>query len=488
MLCATQYHEDLKSIRLALLAAAAIMAVIVAARMLFGPYEFGLLSVHTPLNPEGFFGLAITLLLLTRTTGNRTSAPISRFTGLLLAMGVAALGAIALWRALGLYFLHDDFHEVLQAHIWTPAMLRYTFTHGRIDGFFRPVGLLSLVLTARFSGFHPVSWHAAALAIHGANSVLVLFLARRLGASASGAAFAGALFAVHGIHPEAAAWIAGRFDLVATFFLLAGMLLFTQVTRHTLNLHAGALLCFALAALSKEAAFIFPLLVLAYVIWKHLPIRWTIPYFFLAAILFVYRWSLFGGIGGYTDRTTGRPAAFALHAGTTLKAVAVRLWTLLYFPLNWTTGPSLPFALLAAIYIGAMLWLAWRSRPDRAIWFTAAAILISVIPVLSLLAGSPDLEGSRVWYLPSVWFAILTALALDGVAARSRYPAAAAVLLFHFAALQHNLAFWEVVSGRMKAACTTGDLAIPDWIDGVPALGENRKECLEIGQITRTQP
>ncbi|MCU1334518.1 MAG: rane protein of unknown function [Bryobacterales bacterium] len=462
------------------------MAVIIAGRMIFGPFQFGLLVVTTPLNPGGFFGLAVTLLLLTRVAKNHDAA--WRKPGvLLLALGVAAISIVALRRALGIYFLSDDFPEVRIANEWTSAMFRYSITHGGGDGFFRPVGLVSLALTAKLSGMNAALWHASALAIHAVNSVLVLFMARRLGASALAAGFAGALFAIHGAHPEAAVWIAGRFDLVATFFLLAGLLLFTMAGKRT-TLHGAALTCFALAAFSKEAAFIFPLLVAGYALWKRQPLRWTVPYFVLATVLFAYRWSLFGGIGGYTNLATGRPAAFTLGFGSTLKAVAVRLWNALYFPLNWSADPSLLLALLAVAYMGALIWLALRSRPARPLWPAAAAILICVIPVLSLLAGSPTLAGSRVWYLPSVWFAILLALALDGVPARTGYTLAAIILLFHFVALQHNLGFWEAVSTRVKAACEAGDPALPDWIDGVPALANGRQDCIEIGRITRSRP
>ena len=468
-----------------LLAVAAVMAVIVAARLLFGPYRFGLISVTTPLNPEGFFGLAVTLLLLGRAAVNPPETPWTRRRSLFLAVGVTAISIIALRKALGLYFLSDDFFEVKLANEWTPAMFGTTFTHGGGDGFFRPVGNISLALTAKLSGFRPAWWHAAAVAIHTLNSVLVLFMARRLGASALASGFAGALFAVHGIHPEAAAWIAGRFDLLSTFFLLAGLLVYCKHDTVPFTLHAAALTCFALAALSKEAAFIFPLLVAGYTLWKRQPLRWTIPYFALAAILFAYRWSLFGGIGGYVDRATGRPGALTLGLGTGLKAVAVRLWTGLYFPLNWSTDPSLPLALLAIAYMAALIWLGLHHKPARPLWLAAAAILISVIPVLSLIAGSPALMGSRVWYLPSVWFAILLALALDGVSPRAGRAVAAIVLLFQYAALEHNLGFWERASARVKAECATGAPVLPDWMDGVPAFANGKQECIE---ITRAQP
>ena len=467
--------------------AAAVMAVIVAARMLFGPTHFGPLPVTTPLNPEGFFGLAVTILFLTRVAPNVPLSTMSRRNAILLALGVIAITVIALRRALGIYFLSDDFILVRIGKEWNAAAFRYSITHGGGDGFFRPLGYVSFAVDDRLGGINPVWWHASSLAIHGANAVLVLFLARRLGASVLAAGFAGALFAVHGIHPEAVVWIAGRFDLVATFFLLAGFLLFTIEDNRVL-LHVAALACFAVAALTKESAFIFPLLVAGFALAKRQPLRSTIPYFALAAILFAYRWSLFGGIGGYINPATGRPAALSLGFGSTLKAVAVRLWTSLYFPLNWTNDPTLPLALLAVAYMAAILWLAVRSRPARTLWLAAGAILICTIPVLSLLAGTPALAGSRVLYLPSVWFAILLALAMDGAPGRARYAVAAIVLAFQFAALQHNLGFWETAAAEVKASCAAGVPELPSSINGVPALANGKPECVEMGHNNFSQP
>lgn len=485
------YYRTLKSIRAGLTMVAAGMAAVVAARMLFGPFRLGPVSVITPLNPEGFFGLAVTALLLTRTSAN-PAAPRGRRLGvILMALGVAAISIVALRRALGVYFLSDDFILVRFGSEWTAAAFRHAMTHGGGDGFFRPLGYASLALDARLSGSNPMGWHAISLAIHSANAVLVLLMARRLGASIAAAGFAGALFAVHGIHPEAVVWIAGRFDLVATFFLLAGLFLFTMTGgRNRISPHVAALACFALAALTKEAAFIFPLLVAGYALAKRQSLRPTAWYFALAATLFAYRWSLFGGIGGYVNPATGRPAALSLGWGSTLKAVAVRLWTSLYFPLNWSRDASLPLllALLAVAYMAAILWLGARSRPTRMIWLAAASILVCTIPVLSLLAGSAALAGSRVLYLPSVWFAILLALAVDGVPGRVRYLAAAVVLLFQFAMLQHNLGFWEAASSQVKTECATGAPALPDSIDGVPALANGRQECIQAGRNGLSRP
>jgi hypothetical protein len=471
----------LKSIRTALFIVATIMAAVIAVRMLFGPFRLGLLSVTTPLNPEGFFGLAVTLLLCIGAAGSLSLSKSSRRTLVAASLGVVVVGIVALRRALGIYFLSDDFILVKIGEGWNAAAFRYSITHGGGDGFFRPLGYASFAFDAVWGGRNPQWWHVTSLAIHCANAVLVLLLAKRLGASVWAAAFAGALFAVHGIHPEAVVWIAGRFDLVATFFLLTGLLLFTITAQpHSVLFHIGALTCFTIAALSKESAFVFPLLVAGYALTNRQPLKSTASYFAFAVILFTYRWSLFGGIGGYFNPATGRPAALSLGFGSTLKAVAIRLWMALYFPLNWSTDTSLPLALLATAYMAALMWLALRSKPSRLAVPVAAGVLVSVIPVLSLLAGSPALAGSRVLYLPSVSFAILLAMALDGIPGRARYTVAAIVLLFQFAALQHNLGFWEAASAQVKAACATGAPVLPASINGIPALANGEQECIDI--------
>ena len=144
--------------------------------------------------------------------------------------------------------------------------------------------------------------------------------------------------------------------------------------------------------------------------------------------------------------------------------------------------------MLAVAYIAALIWLALRSNPSKWIFPVAAGILVSVIPVLSLLAGSPTLAGSRVLYLPSVWFAILLALAVDGAPGRVRYATAAIILLFQVAALQHNLGFWEAASAQVKAACATGAPMLPASIDGVPALANGKPECIEIAREQSIRP
>src|ERR1700694_5454783 len=99
----------------------------------------------------------------------------------------------------------------------------------------------------------------------------------------------------------------------------------------------------------------------------------------------------------------------------------MRLWAALYFPINWSSDPSTAFAIVTALYMGCLVWLAVQSRPSRRLWLPLGFILVAVIPPLHLLLIGADLVNSRILYLPSVGFCILIALAVEGLSERARY-------------------------------------------------------------------
>jgi hypothetical protein len=485
----------LRLIRAGLLAVAILMGVVLAGRLLFGPFQI-LVPVKSALNPEGVFGLAVTLMLL---TAMRRSSPqavpiLTRRAIVFLASAVVLITLAGLWRALRIYFLTDDFVFMRILAPWTLRDYLHAFLAPTDYVSFRPIGYPFVgLIAARFQ--NPIGSHAALLLLHACNAVLVLFAARRMGASLVAAAFAGALFGIHGAHLEGAVWIATSFDTLATFFCLTGFLLVAKAGEQAGGSRgmflAGSIVCSILAMLSKEAAFVFPFWVLVYVISKKQNLRSTFPFFIAAGLVFAYRWIVLGGIGGYTVAGAARPMVFSLGFDTTVKAVAVRLWSFLYFPINWSVDPSIPLSLLAVIYIAGVVWLAAKTTPSVSLWPALAAILFSIIPPLAILSGSPTLAGSRVLYLPSVWFCILLALALDGVSHTWQFPVAAAIILFHVAALQHNLDSWEYTSAKDKAACdavariSVGSPKVvvvgklPGEIRGVQALKNGFPECVD---------
>jgi len=92
--------------------------------------------------------------------------------------------------------------------------------------------------------------------LHAVNSALVYVLVRELGYSRFAAWLAGILFVLHGTRPEAVVWMASRFDLLASFFVLAGLVCLLRYwddpTRRRLGYLAVALLSMMAGILSKE--------------------------------------------------------------------------------------------------------------------------------------------------------------------------------------------------------------------------------------------
>ncbi|WP_281915788.1 tetratricopeptide repeat protein [Caldimonas thermodepolymerans] len=130
--------------------------------------------------------------------------------------------------------------------------------------YFRPLVLGSFAGEFAFAQVNPAVSHAVNLAIFLVNILLVGALAmallpRELQARRHGAALAAML--LYGLHPvlnEPVAWVAGRFDLMVTTFVLAGLLLDLRTTGWVRIVSVAA--CFGLAALSKEMAATFPAL------------------------------------------------------------------------------------------------------------------------------------------------------------------------------------------------------------------------------------
>lgn len=382
----------------------------------------------------------------------------------------AAVAMLALWRAAGFYFLSDDFLLLRHAmetrqHPWTP------FLSPGGDGFFRPFGYLLLGLNSLWAGTSPVAWHLSGFLLHAANASLVAILASELEFSPAASLFAGVLFALHPTRPEAAVWVAGRFDLLATLFGLLALILFLRSWR------AAPVAALILAILCKESAYAIPLMALA-IAWSKRAPRLALPQLIAAAALGLWRLILFRGIGGYAD---------TLSLGGSLKALALRVWAVLFFPVNWSFSAGAWVVIAGAIYLaGLALVLRGRASRERLTLAVLLVVLAALPPLAQLLIGA-DLQKSRLVYLPSVGFALLLAAAVEALERRAQWTAMAAIALSYVLVLQHNLNAWEYASSRTQPACAAAAACdrpqvrgLPGSLRGVYFFANGFEECVRI--------
>jgi tetratricopeptide (TPR) repeat protein len=136
----------------------------------------------------------------------------------LLAAAPAAVFAPALLGG----FVHDDRAQIVANGLLAdlrslPALWSSGVWAGAGSGssFYRPLMTTSFAVDRALFGLFAPAWHAAQLALYAAVAALGARLALRLEAAPALAVSAGALFALHPVNAEAAAWLSARCDLLA---------------------------------------------------------------------------------------------------------------------------------------------------------------------------------------------------------------------------------------------------------------------------------
>jgi hypothetical protein len=193
------------------------------------------------------------------------------------------LGGVLYFQTLGCPFLCDEYRLILGnaqagAFRWErlPELFCHRYFHlaGSFKNdlpldipYYRPVAVLFHGLTYRaFGPFFP-AYHLESLFLHVANALLLftLFstLLRKEGLSQTVALVGALFFLVHPRNVETVSIIANQTGLLCTFFLLLSLWLWARLlegARPALLLYGFSLLTLLLAMLSKETAYVVPLM------------------------------------------------------------------------------------------------------------------------------------------------------------------------------------------------------------------------------------
>ncbi len=374
------------------------------------------------------------------------SPPLARRPLLAAAAAVALAAVLPYAGTLGHGFALDDAAEVVRnERIRSLASVPALFAEGAWAGagqeaaIYRPLTTASYALNHALGGLSPLGFHLGNVVFHAIASLLVLALARRAGLGTAAAAIGAILFAIHPVHVEVVANVAGRKDALATAFVLAAVLA-----------HAAALeregrawlalppLAFAAALLSKESGVAA---LAAFVAWDLLPGRaaWgrrrgraLLLYAAYGAVFALYLWARRSAVGSLGVPLAGIPFVENplphLAAGPRLlTAVAVlgRGLALLAFPaalspdysfdaIPAVASPLDPRFALSAAALVALAGAAFAARRRApvvalaALWYAGA-----IFPTSNLLVPVGTIFGERLLYLPSVALA-LAAAALAG--------------------------------------------------------------------------
>jgi Flp pilus assembly protein TadD len=131
-----------------------------------------------------------------------------------------------------------------------------------------PLTWMSHMLDIELYGLHPGGHHVTSLALHLANTLLLLGLLHRITGQAARSAFVAALFALHPLHVESVAWVAERKDVLSTLFLLLTMWSYVRYVRRPDRRRYGLVLAlFALGLMAKPMLVTLPFILLLLDVW-----------------------------------------------------------------------------------------------------------------------------------------------------------------------------------------------------------------------------
>ena len=330
----------------------------------------------------------------------------------------------------------------------THPSLRSLFTPSNFTNAFRPVTFGTFALDWKLGQGLAPEFHFVNLALHALVTLLLYVLLQTLlqGLPQSNvlALAAALLFAVHPIHTEAVASISGRAELLAAGFLLAAWLL------HVRDREVPALICFALALLSKESAVVFLPLV---VIGDYVTGNWRsfFRYSRIAAVTLVYLGVLWqvrtihphiSGTPWMDNPLVGVPAVSRIFNALRVawKYIGLQLYPATLssdysynqIPVYRTWGEIVPAALASVAVIALWTW-AIRKR-HRGLVLAGGIYMTAFIVTANIFIPIGTIMGERLAYLPSAGFCLLTALAWNWLRERQR-TLALAVLAVLIAAL-----------------------------------------------------
>lgn len=171
------------------------------------------------------------------------------------------------WNSVSNDFVWDDKNLILNnpdVKAFGLRSVKTAFTHDLIyfverSNFYRPLQTFSYMLEYRLWGPHPQPFRIGNIIIHALNGILIFFLLLIVFRDKAACFFAALFFVVHPLNTSAVAYIAGRADLLALFFMLASCVFLARF-KETARFSDGAavMILYALSLLTKELCVVFP--------------------------------------------------------------------------------------------------------------------------------------------------------------------------------------------------------------------------------------
>ena len=364
---------------------------------------------------------------------------------------------------------YDDVRLIIINPVVTGFMgFRKVFTsaywyHSLDSGLYRPVTILLLMFEYRLAGPDGFIYHLNNVVLHALCSVLVYLILRRV-LSGRAPLFAALIFAVHPVHVESVAWIAGRAEVLAAFFALTALWVATSDDRGALRT-ALAAAAYGLGLLSKESAAVMPGLLAAWIIaFEARPVGYASllkklaarlwPYIAVFALYVAARLLFLNGSFGPSGTVSYFFGVGPFKTALTMLVALMHYIRLAFLPFDLRADYTIPLpdsildarVVAAAFLIAGSASIMWVYRKSGPVVFAAASFFLALLPVSNIFPTEVVIT-ERAAYLPLLGVCILFGMALTFVRPKASLAAAACVVLLLSAGTVRRNTFWADAAG-----------------------------------------
>ncbi len=273
-----------------------------------------------------------------------------------------------------------------------------------------PLTFVSYQLDYLLSGLDPAVYHLTNILLQAANGMLIAWLLFLLSKKKWLAVAAGLLFTVHPLHTEAVVWLAGRKDLLATFFFLLAYIFYLRYRSRKKISYAQSILFFFLALLSKALAITLPaVLLLSDLLIERRRWSWQlfldkIPYAVLSAVFIVI-----AAAGKQRILSSSTPLQTILMSCKStifyLEKILLPVRLSVFYPFYGSVSLSSPAFYLPAIGVAILIALAlYYWGKNSAISFGIFFFLVTLTPTFLNFHKGEEMYFAvdRYAYLPSI--------------------------------------------------------------------------------------
>ena len=289
----------------------------------------------------------------------------------------------------------DDSHLTQNPCIIGPLGLKDIWTSSQ--AVYYPLVLTSFWLLEKFAGLNPLPYHVFNVLMHAGAAILLWRVLRQL--NVRGAWLGAALWALHPVIVQSAAWITELKNTQSGLFYLLSILFFlkadsaNKASQERRWLFGLSLLFFAMAITSKSATVMLPVVLGLCLWWRSGRLRWR-DFALLAPFLFISAaasgWTIWeqkfhsGALGAEWAQTW--PQRLAIAGWDIWFYLGKLVWPspLIFIYPRWKidSTPLTAFLPLLAAVLG-LFFLWWkRNGPLRPVFFAAAYFVASLFPLL----------------------------------------------------------------------------------------------------------